>query len=79
MITIKKVLIFCAAALLLTVVLEVAFVKHKTYYWWHEFIGFDIFFGFLGCVIVIAVSKFLGYAFIQKKENYYDDEEDGDV
>ena len=76
---VKKILIFCAAALLLTIALEIAFVSHKTYYWWHEFIGFDIFFGFLGSIVVINVSKFLGRAFIQRKENYYDDGEDNDV
>jgi len=76
--TVKKVLIFCASALLLTILLEIIFVKHKTYYWWHEFIGFDIAFGFLGCIVIIKVSKFLGKAFIQRKENYYDGGGDND-
>ena len=75
----KKVLILCAIALALTVVLEIAFVQHKTYYWWHEMIGYEIVFGFLGCIFLIVVAKFLGSAFIQRKENYYDGGEDNDV
>ena len=74
-------LIICAISLLLIVALEIAFVQHKIYYPWHGFIGFDIFFGFLGCVAIIVISKFLGSAFIQRKENYYVEEnnEDNDV
>jgi uncharacterized membrane protein len=74
----KKMLIACVMALLLTVVLEIAFVHHKIYYPWHGLTGFDIFFGFLGCMAVIAISKFLGKAFIQRKENYYGTGEDND-
>jgi uncharacterized membrane protein len=76
---VKKVLIICAIVLLLTVVLEIAFVRHKIYYWWHELIGFDILFGFFGCAAIIIISRFLGSAFIQRKENYYDGGEDNDV
>ena len=74
----KKMLVICAMALLLIVALEIAFVQHKIYYPWHGLIGFDIFFGFLGCAAIIVISKFLGSVFIQRKENYYEVEENNE-
>ena len=35
--------------------------------------GFYAVFGFLAALIILGVSKFLGFLFISKKENYYDD------
>jgi len=29
-------------------------------------------FGFVGCVLIIVVSKAIGKAFLQKEENYYE-------
>ena len=74
----KKVLLLCGTALLLSIILEIAFVHPHAYYWWHETVGFDIAFGFLGCAAIIAVSKYLGSSFIQHEENYYDGGEDKD-
>jgi len=76
--TVKKVLITCAAVLIISVVLEIAFVTHKTYYWWHEVTGFSLIYGLVGCAVLIVAAKLLG-KLIQRKENYYDGGEDGDV
>jgi len=75
--TAKKGLIICAIVALLTVILEILFVQHKTYNWWHGFIGFGIVFGFLGGSALILVSKFFG-KLVQRKENYYDGGDDSD-
>jgi hypothetical protein len=35
--------------------------------------GFGAFYGFVSCVLIIVVSKLLGYAFLNRPEDYYDD------
>ncbi|MCX7707018.1 MAG: hypothetical protein N2204_03310 [Anaerolineae bacterium] len=35
--------------------------------------GFWAVFGFLGCVLLIVVSKWLGHAGIMQREDYYDE------
>lgn len=41
-------------------------------HWWSKIPGFYIFFGFIGCVLLIFFAKALGKLFIQKDEDYYD-------
>ncbi len=40
---------------------------------WDGIGGFGAIYGFLSCVVIIAVSKGLGYALLYRSENYYDD------
>ncbi len=40
---------------------------------WERVPVFEAAFGFLGCLLIIIVSKALGRLFIQKREDYYDD------
>lgn len=42
-------------------------------HWWNRVPAFFAVFGFIGCVLIIFVSKALGRLFIQKKEEYYND------
>jgi hypothetical protein len=37
--------------------------------------GFWAVFGFIGCVVLILVSKWFGHAGIMQRENYYDENE----
>jgi len=41
-------------------------------HWWNHVPGFYALWGFGGCVVIIAVSKWLGKRFVQQKEDYYD-------
>jgi uncharacterized membrane protein len=34
--------------------------------------GFGALYGFVSCVLIIVVSKLLGYAFLYRAEDYYD-------
>lgn len=34
--------------------------------------GFGSIYGFISCVIIIIVSKFIGHLWLMKKEDYYD-------
>lgn len=72
----NKGLIISGAIILITLLADIFFVQHHSYYWWHGFVGFDVLFGFLGCVLLIKFAKGLGNLFIQKKEDFYGGGED---
>lgn len=61
--------------ILLGIITVVSFVFEMTqepHHWWERIPGFYIYFGFIGCVAIIVISKALGKLFIQKDEDYYD-------
>ncbi len=74
----KKGLVISGVILALSVLIEAVFVDHHVEYWWHGLIGFDVIYGFVGCVAIIVISKKLGKLFIQRKEDYYGGGEKGD-
>jgi len=41
--------------------------------WWNKIPGFFIFFGLLGCILLILVAKALGRYWLIRDEKYYDD------
>lgn len=43
---------------------------------WDGIGGFAAFYGLISCLIIIVVSKALGYALLYRKEGYYRDKED---
>lgn len=47
-------------------------------YVWDGVGGFGALYGLASCVLIIVVSKALGYAFLYKPEDYYADEQSGD-
>lgn len=67
----SKTLVLSTVVIVFLILLEVFFVHPHAYYWWHGLIGFDVIFGFFGCLILIVVSKGLGKLFIQGNEDYY--------
>ncbi len=42
-------------------------------HWWNKIPGFFIFFGLLGCILLILFAKALGKYWLIRDENYYDD------
>jgi len=40
--------------------------------WWNAISLFFSLFGFVGCVAIIYLSKWLGAVLLQRKEEYYD-------
>lgn len=60
-------------AMLIAVVIA-DFLVHREHaeYFWENLPGFHAFYGFVACVLIIVVSKFLGHHGIMKKEDYYD-------
>lgn len=51
------------------------FLAPSTYqrFHWDGIPGFGALYGFVSCVLIIVVSKALGYRFLYRKENYYDE------
>jgi len=39
---------------------------------WQEVPGFSAIYGFIGCILIIVVSKALGHHWLQKEEDYYE-------
>ena len=40
--------------------------------WWHHLLGFDLVYGFAGCVAIVVGSKALGKAWLQRRERFSD-------
>ncbi|MDD2401037.1 MAG: hypothetical protein PHI90_01065 [Clostridia bacterium] len=75
----KKVLTISGISILLTILVEIFFVHPQhALYWWDTFIGFDVIYGFFGCLLLIVFSKGLIRHLVQRDENYYDGGEDND-
>ena len=56
----------------LLVALDWVIDKHG-YFHPEDFIGFYVIYGFISCVMIVAVSKVLGKLLLLKNEGYYDD------
>jgi hypothetical protein len=70
--TIRKLKI--AFGIVLAVLVGLDFVVHKhPHFSWADVPGFYVLFGFLSCVVIIAVSKILGKLWLTRGEDYYDD------
>lgn len=41
---------------------------------WDGVGGFAAFYGFVSCILIIVVSKALGYGLLYRSEDYYDDD-----
>lgn len=69
--TTKKVVTLSLLVIIVSLIVEVLFVHPHAQFWWHEVIGFDAIFGFLGCLILIVVSKTFGKEYLQQPEDFY--------
>ncbi len=59
--------------LALTIVAEIFFPNSHGHFTFDEYISFHAIFGFIACVAIVFVSKFLGI-FLKRKENYYQED-----
>lgn len=59
--------------LALLVVLDVLIPTGYGRFPWDGIGGFGALYGFGACVLIIVVSKALGYALLYRRENFYDD------
>lgn len=59
--------------ILILVVLSDFFVhrEHAAFFWDH-IPGWSALYGFISCIVIILVSKFIGHEWLLKEEDYYD-------
>ena len=64
----------CLAVLALLILVDALFVdKEHAHTRMEHFPAFWSVFGFVGCIVIIIVSKWFGHAGIMTKEDYYDE------
>lgn len=59
-------------ALFLVVAADFFVHRHHATFIWDAIPGFGAVYGFVSCVLMIIVFKFVGHVWLMKKEDYYD-------
>ncbi|MEE9143576.1 MAG: hypothetical protein V3U06_02260 [Candidatus Binatia bacterium] len=73
----KAWIIILMGALILSVLGDYLFQGEEGHAaFWNHMWGFFAFFGFIGCVAIIVISKLIGHSWLQRGENYYDHDPD---
>ncbi len=67
-----RMLYVCLAASVLAGVLVHVFMPSHAAFLWQAIPGFSAIYGFVGCILIIVVSKTLGHHWLQREEDYYD-------
>lgn len=57
----------------LLVVADIVVPSDYDRFFWETIGGFGAFYGLVSCVLIIVVSKALGYGLLYRPEDYYDD------
>jgi hypothetical protein len=58
---------------LISLIVEFTMLADYKSHWWNHIPAFYALWGFIGCVVIIYVSKWLGKLFILSDEDYYND------
>ncbi len=69
---IKKLKKGCYIALLLLVLIDPFIHRHHVYFFWDRIWGFNAFYGFIACFLLIRGAKGPVKHWLSKPENYYD-------
>ena len=72
----KKVKRIAYGVLILLIIVDFIIPRHEIHFFGDEIRGFWSLFGFIACVPIIVVSKWIGSREIMQDEHYYDD---GDI
>ena len=67
--TVKK---LAYSILVLLVAADFIIPRHEIHFFGDKVPGFWSLFGFISCVLIIVVSKWLGYHWLMRDEDYYD-------
>jgi len=57
---------------LITLVLEFTYLADYDSHWWNSVPAFYALFGFIGCVVIVYVAKFIAKNIVNRDINYYD-------
>ena len=67
--TVKK---LAYGILVLLVAADFIIPRHEIHFFGDKIPGFWSLYGFISCVLIIVVSKWLGYHWLMRDEDYYD-------
>lgn len=56
----------------ISLILEFTFLSDYASHWWNHIPAFYALWGFIGCVAIIYISRWLGKLFILSEQDYYD-------
>ena len=68
--TMKKI---AYAALILIIVIDFIIPRHEVHFFGDGIPGFWSLFGFVACILIILISKWIGHLGIVQDENYYNE------
>lgn len=68
----KPVKIIAYGVLVLLIIVDFIVPRHEIHFFGDRIFGFWSFFGFIACVLIIVISKWIGKAWLMKDEDYYD-------
>ncbi len=69
---IKRLLIIFFIASTVVILIDLVYHRH-TVFAWEDYFGFYAVFGFVACVVLVIVSKYILRPLTMRKEEYYDD------
>ena len=59
--------------LVLLILVDFIIPRHEIHFFGDKIPGFWSLFGFISCVLIIVVSKWIGHYWLVRDENYYDE------
>jgi uncharacterized membrane protein YfhO len=68
--TMKKI---AYAALILIIVIDFFIPRHEVHFFGDRIPGFWSLFGYVACILIILISKWIGHLGIMQDENYYNE------
>jgi len=68
----KRILVIILTALVASILIDLLLIENNGDFAWSNISGFFALFGFIGCIALILISKWLGHHWLQRKEDYYD-------
>ena len=68
--TIKRI---AYAVLIFIIVIDFFIPRHEIHFFGDEIPGFWSLFGFVACILIILISKWIGHLGIMQDENYYNE------
>ena len=60
-------------ALVILIIVDFFIPRHEIHFFGDKIPGFWSLFGFIACVLIIMVSKWIGHLGLMQDENYYDE------
>ena len=60
-------------ALVILIIVDFFIPRHEIHFFGDKFPGFWSLFGFIACILIIIVSKWIGHLGLMQDENYYDE------